>query len=128
VEHDYYRTLGVTPEASSEDIKKSYRNLARKYHPDRNPGDQEGEERLKVINEAYQVLGDEEKRRRYDFFHSRGLNGNALHKGGVENEFVNVFWTLFKHGVDIPMRGACKGMGLGRGGCRRKVWNFKGNR
>ena len=94
--HDYYRTLGITPEASSEDIKRAYRNLALKYHPDRNPDDHEGQERLKAINEAYQVLGDEEKRRRY--------------------------------GLDTTMRGACKGMGLGRGGCRRRMWKMKKNR
>ena len=83
--HDYYRTLGVTPEVSSEDIKKAYRHLALKYHPDRNPDDHDGEEQLKAINEAYQVLGDEGKRQRYDFFHSRGLKDNAAYNEGVDD-------------------------------------------
>ena len=126
--HDYYRILGLTPEASSEDIKRAYRNLALKYHPDRNPDDHEGQERLKAINEAYQVLGDDGKRRRYDFLYSQGFNENALHKGRVDEEFVNVFWNLFNRGLDTRIRGPCKGMGRGRGGCRRRMWNFKENR
>lgn len=126
--HHYYRTLGVTPEASSEDIKKAYRHLALKYHPDRNPDDRDGEEQLKAINEAYQVLGDEEKRQRYDFFHSRGLKDNAAYNEEIDDKFANDFWTLFNRGVDPRTMGACKGMGLGRRGCRRRIWSFKENR
>lgn len=65
---DYYAVLGVSREASAEDIKKAFRRLARKYHPDLNPGDQQAEARFKEINEAHEVLGDPEKRRRYDQF------------------------------------------------------------
>jgi molecular chaperone DnaJ len=126
--HDYYRTLGVTPEASSEDIKKAYRHLALKYHPDRNPDDHGGEEQLKAINEAYQVLGDEAKRQRYDFFHSRGLKDNAAYNEGIDDKFANDFWTLFNRGVDPRTMGACRGTGLGRRGCRRRMWSFKENR
>ncbi len=63
---DYYKILGVDRKASSEDIKRAYRKLALKYHPDRNPDDQEAEEKFKEINEAYQVLSDTDKRNRYD--------------------------------------------------------------
>ncbi len=63
---DYYKILGVEPDASAEEIKRAYRKLALKYHPDRNPGDKEAEEKFKEINEAYQVLSDPEKRKRYD--------------------------------------------------------------
>jgi len=65
---DYYQTLGVSKNASQEDIKKAFRKLARKHHPDVNPGDAAAEERFKEINEAYEVLSDEEKRKKYDRF------------------------------------------------------------
>ena len=63
---DYYKILGVDRKASADEIKKAYRKLAMKYHPDRNPDDKQAEERFKEFNEAYQVLSDEEKRARYD--------------------------------------------------------------
>lgn len=63
---DYYAVLGIPKDASADDIKKAYRKLARKWHPDVNPGDAAAEERFKEISEAYHVLGDEERRRTYD--------------------------------------------------------------
>jgi DnaJ-class molecular chaperone len=63
---DYYKVLGVSKGASADDIKKSFRKLARKYHPDVNPGDKKSEEKFKEINEAYEVLSDPDKRRKYD--------------------------------------------------------------
>lgn len=64
--NEYYRTLGVQPGASQDDLKKAYRALAKKYHPDLHPGDQEAENRFKEVNEAYEVLGDPDKRKEYD--------------------------------------------------------------
>ena len=65
---DLYRILEVPRDATQADIKKAYRQLVRKYHPDTHPGDREAEEKFKKINAAYSVLGDEEKRARYDQF------------------------------------------------------------
>ncbi len=67
---DYYKILGIDKNASNADIKKSYRRLAKKYHPDLNPNDQKAQEKFKEINEAYEVLGDEDKRKKYDAFGS----------------------------------------------------------
>jgi len=77
LEKDYYKTLGVTKGASADEIKKSYRKLARKYHPDANKGDSKSEERFKEISEAYNVLSDEKRRKEYD--EARSLFGT----GGV---------------------------------------------
>lgn len=65
---DYYSTLGVAREAGADDIKKSYRKLAMKFHPDKNPGNKQAEKKFKNISEAYEVLKDEQKRAAYDRF------------------------------------------------------------
>ena len=70
---DYYNILNVTKSASDEEIKRAYRKLAMKYHPDRNPNKKEAEERFKEINEAYAVLSDKEKRKQYDTFGAEGF-------------------------------------------------------
>ena len=72
-EKDYYKILGVNKSASDEEIKKAYRKLAMKYHPDHTKGDKASEETFKQISEAYAVLSDKEKRRQYDTFGSAGF-------------------------------------------------------
>lgn len=78
---DLYATLGVPRNASAEEIKKAYRNLAFKYHPDRNPGDAKAEEKFKAINAAYDVLGDETKKMQYDRYGTYADNTQGTYGG-----------------------------------------------
>lgn len=81
LEKDYYRVLGVEKTASAKELSKAYRTLARKYHPDTNPGDEAAEERFKEISHAYEVVGDEATRKRYDEFRRLGGGGGAGYGG-----------------------------------------------
>lgn len=108
---DYYKILNVDKEASQDDIKKAYRNLAKEYHPDINPGDKVAEDKFKEIGEAYEVLGDSEKRQQYDNFGSQynfqngynfdpsqyGFGNNVRYEyrtseGGDYSDFFNMFF------------------------------------
>lgn len=82
-EKDYYRILGITKGASPDEIKKAYRKLAVKHHPDKNPGDKAAEERFKEISEAYDVLSDPEKRKKYD---TLGSNWRNFQEAGNRNQ------------------------------------------
>ena len=82
--HDYYETLHVAKAAAQDEIRKSYRKLARKYHPDLNPGDKAAEERFKLVQEAYDVLSDPKKRQMYDqygFYSENGVPGGGAGPG-----------------------------------------------
>jgi molecular chaperone DnaJ len=79
---DYYEVLGLAKGASADDIKKSYRKLALKFHPDRNPGDKSAEESFKEVAEAYEVLSDEQKRPRYDQYGHAATQGASVPGGG----------------------------------------------
>ena len=79
---DYYETLGVSKNADSKDIKKAYRKLAVKYHPDKNKGDKAAEEKFKEASEAYAILQDSEKRSAYDQFGHAAVDGSAGGQGG----------------------------------------------
>ena len=116
---DYYSTLGLKPDSSAEEIKKVYRKLAMQYHPDRNGGNPESEERLKEINEAYQILGDEKKRRHYDLQYRQPFENYTFYEGGVDDDFVTVLKKFSQMGFVTKRAGGCRGRGLGRGGCGR---------
>ena len=99
---DYYEILGVSKSASESDIKKAYRKLALKYHPDRNPGDNEAETKFKEAAEAYEVLSSPEKRSRYDRFGHAGVRGNGAAGGaGFQdiNDIFNAFSDIFGGGA-----------------------------
>lgn len=116
---DYYNTLGVSKKASLTEIKKNYRKLARKYHPDLNPGDKASEKKFKEITEAYEVLKDPDKRKQYDTFGSVGPSYRTGGKGatGFEgfdftttgaNSFGDIFETIFGGGGGFS-RGKSRG-------------------
>src|SRR6202789_3654327 len=91
---DYYKVLGVGKNATDEEIKKAYRKLARKYHPDRNPGDKQAEERFKEISQAHDVLSDPDKRKEYD---RGGLLGGLGGAGGFDpSQFSGSFSGGFR--------------------------------
>lgn len=92
---DYYELLEVNKNASETEIKKAYRRLAIKYHPDKNPGDKASEDRFKEISEAYEVLSDGEKRARYDQFGHAGVNGGGFSSGGFGGFGASPFGDIF---------------------------------
>lgn len=93
---DYYEVLGVDTRASQEEIKKAYRQLALKFHPDRNPGDKEAEENFKEAAEAYEVLRDSQKRDIYDQFGHAGLEGTGFAGFGGFDDIFSAFGDIFE--------------------------------
>ena len=115
---DYYEVLGIDRNAGEAEIKKAYRALAKKYHPDMNPGDTEAEKKFKEASEAYAILSDEEKRRQYDQFGHAAFEGGAGGAGGFDfsgmdmsDIFGDIFGDFFGGGrrrsaSNGPMKGA----------------------
>lgn len=123
-EKSYYEILGVDKNASAEEIKKAYKRVAIKYHPDRNPGDKEAEEKFKEAAEAYDVLHDPDKRARYDQFGKQGVNGAGDFGGGGGfggftdiNDIFSAFGDIFGGGRGF---GFDFGGGRGRGAQRHQ--------
>lgn len=116
---DYYEVLGVSKDADAGAIKKAYRKLALKYHPDRNPDDKEAEEKFKEAAEAYEVLSDEQKRARYDRYGHAGVSGNG--GGGFRGSGGMTMDDIFQQFGDIfgesgsPFDSFFGGGGRGRG-------------
>lgn len=101
---DYYEILEVTRDAGPDQIKKSYRKLALRFHPDRNPGDQQAEEQFKEATQAYQILSDQEARRKYDTFgHAAFESGGGFHSGDFSGFAEDIFGDIF--GAFFGMRG-----------------------
>ncbi len=99
VKRDYYEVLGVVREAPLDEIKKAYRSMALKYHPDRNPGDDEAPKRFKEAAEAYEVLSDSDKRQRYDRYGHAGLNGAGVHDFRSTDDIMSAFSDIFGGGL-----------------------------
>ena len=113
---DYYEVLGVDKNADEATLKKAYRTLAKKYHPDTNPGDKEAEAKFKEASEAYAVLSDPEKRRQYDQFGHAAFDGGAggggfdfNDMGDIFGSFGDIFGDLFGGGFGGSRRGASNG-------------------
>ena len=125
--HDYYQTLGVERGAAEDDIRKAYRKLARKYHPDLNPGDKSAEDRFKNVQEAYDVLSDAKKKTMYDqvgFYSDQGFAagggappGSGTPRGGPNMDFGGFdFSEMFRDAQAEAARGKRGGPGAGGGG------------
>ncbi len=115
---DYYEVLGVDKNATPEELKKAYRKLALQYHPDRNPGDKEAEEKFKEAAEAYDVLSNPDKKARYDQFGHAGVDG-AYGQGGMDmNDIFSQFGSIFG---DLFGGGGFGGFSGFSGGSQRRV-------
>ena len=120
---DYYEVLGLQKGASDDDIKKAYRKMAKKYHPDVHPGDKDAEMKFKEVNEAYEVLGNAEKKAKYDQFghaafdQNAGFGGGGAGFGGMDFDMGDIFGSMFGFGgggrrSNGPMRGNDIGMDI----------------
>ncbi|MDQ1272557.1 MAG: molecular chaperone DnaJ [Planctomycetota bacterium] len=118
MEEDFYKVLGVDKKASGEEIKKAYRKIALKYHPDRNPGNKEAEQTFKKAAEAYGVLGDSDKKRKYDQFGMDGLRGTESHGYSTFEDIFDAFGDIFGGGSifeDFFGGGGARGKAARRG-------------
>ena len=92
---DYYDVLGVSKSANKDELKKAYRKLAMKYHPDRKPDDSQAAEKFKELSEAYEILSDDQKRQTYDNFGHEGVNSSFSSSQGAADAFSDIFGDIF---------------------------------
>ncbi|GIJ97097.1 molecular chaperone DnaJ [Capnocytophaga stomatis] len=125
---DYYKTLGVEKTATSEEIKKAYRKLARKYHPDMNPGDKVSEQKFKEINEANEVLSNPENRAKYDKYGENWKHGEEYEKAQRQYSRNNFDETDYESSADYSefFRDMFGGAGFGGSSYSRASGKFKG--
>ena len=124
---DYYEVLGVSKTATEDEIKKAYKKLAIKYHPDRNPDDKEAEEKFKEAAEAYDVLHDPQKRARYDQFGHEGMSGSGGF-GGFNGQGMSMDDIFSMFGDVFGGRGGFSGFGgFGSGGSQQRQRRFRGS-
>jgi molecular chaperone DnaJ len=116
---DYYEVLSVTRTATDQEIKSAYRKLAMQYHPDRNPGNNEAEEKFKECTEAYSVLMDADKRARYDQYGHAGLNGSGGFDPANFADFSDIFGDIFSDFFGVNMGGGGRRSRAQRGGDAR---------
>lgn len=119
---DYYAVLGVSEKASTDEIKKRYRELAKKYHPDTNPGNKKAEEKFKEVSEAYYVLSDAKKRKEYDAYKSSGFSGGNYGGGGAQQGFQGAQGFDFEELLRAFRGGGSASSGAGRGGVNYRTW------
>lgn len=116
---DYYEVLGVQKNAGKDEVKSAYRKLALQFHPDKNPDDKAAEEKFKEATEAYEVLSDEEKRKRYDRYGHEGVRGNDYHQYSNVNDIFSQFGDIFAGTGFEDFFGGFGGGGR-RGGARKQ--------
>lgn len=128
MKNDFYEILGIDKSATAEQIKKAYRKKAIEYHPDKNPGDKDAEEKFKKAAEAYEVLSDPDKKARYDqyghaaFDGSGGFNGGGMNMDDIFSQFGDIFGSAFGGGA---FSGGFGGFGGGGGQRRMKGSNLR---
>ena len=121
---DYYKIMGLTPDASEKEIKSAYRKYAMQYHPDRNKDDPNSVEKLKEINEAYHVLSNDSRKMAYDMIKGNRIGVNRYTQKDFTHLDLDAIIQLFSvNNLNASGRSFCRRRGFGKKGCGRWQWN-----